>query len=46
MQEATGLSDDTAFFCPGELVEYDATHKTFTNPPGQQTEGPVTGRFG
>jgi phosphate transport system ATP-binding protein len=46
MQQATRISDHTAFFYLGELVEFDATHTIFTNPARKQTEDYVTGRFG
>src|SRR6516165_3588742 len=46
MQQAARVSDFTAFFYLGELVEYDATSKIFTNPARKQTEDYVTGRFG
>ena len=46
MQQATRISDYTAFFYIGELVEYDLTTKIFTNPAKKQTEDYVTGRFG
>jgi phosphate transport system ATP-binding protein len=46
MQQATRISDRTAFFYLGELVEYDATSIIFTNPSNRQTEDYVTGRFG
>ena len=46
MQQAAGISDYTAFFYLGELIEYDATRKIFTNPSKKQTEDYVTGRFG
>lgn len=46
MQQATRISDFTAFFYMGEMVEYDRTSKIFTNPAKQQTEDYVTGRFG
>ncbi len=46
MQQAARISDYTAFFYLGELVEYDATSKIFTNPAKKQTEDYVTGRFG
>ena len=46
MQQATRISDFTAFFYMGEMVEYDRTTKVFTNPAKQQTEDYVTGRFG
>ncbi len=46
MQQAARVSDFTAFFYLGELVEFDATRKIFTNPAKKQTEDYVTGRFG
>ncbi len=46
MQQAARISDHTAFFYLGELVEYDATVKIFTNPANKRTEDYVTGRFG
>jgi phosphate transport system ATP-binding protein len=46
MQQAARISDFTAFFYLGELVEYDTTSKIFTNPGKKQTEDYVTGRFG
>jgi phosphate transport system ATP-binding protein len=46
MQQAARISDQTAFFYLGELVEYDSTNKIFTNPSKRQTEDYVTGRFG
>lgn len=46
MQQAARISDYTAFFYLGELIEYDATGKIFTNPAIKQTEDYVTGRFG
>jgi phosphate transport system ATP-binding protein len=46
MQQAARISDQTAFFYMGELVEYAATSKIFTNPAKKQTEDYVTGRFG
>ncbi|HAM72621.1 MAG TPA: phosphate ABC transporter ATP-binding protein [Verrucomicrobiales bacterium] len=46
MQQAARISDHTAFFYLGELIEYDATVKIFTNPSRKQTEDYVTGRFG
>ncbi len=46
MQQAARISDYTAFFYLGKLVEYDATPKLFTNPSKRQTEEYVTGRFG
>jgi phosphate transport system ATP-binding protein len=46
MQQAARISDYTAFFYIGELIEYDRTAKIFTNPARKQTEDYVTGRFG
>ena len=46
MQQAARISDYTAFFYMGSLIEYDRTGKVFTNPKQQQTEDYVTGRFG
>jgi phosphate transport system ATP-binding protein len=46
MQQAARVSDFTAFFYIGELVEFDATTKIFTSPSKKQTEDYVTGRFG
>ena len=46
MQQAARISDYTAFFYIGELVEFDSTAKIFTNPAKKQTEDYVTGRFG
>jgi len=46
MQQAARISDTTAFFYLGQLVEFGATNKIFTNPVKKQTEDYVTGRFG
>jgi phosphate transport system ATP-binding protein len=46
MQQAARLSNHTAFFYLGKLVEFDRTAKIFTNPSEKQTEDYVTGRFG
>ena len=46
MQQAARVSDYTAFFFLGELVEYDSTVKIFRNPGMKQTEDYITGRFG
>ena len=46
MQQASRVSDTTAFFYLGELIEYDDTKKIFTNPSKTQTEYYITGRFG
>jgi phosphate transport system ATP-binding protein len=46
MQQASRVSDVTAFFHQGRLIEADQTRKLFTNPKDRQTEDYVTGRFG
>jgi phosphate transport system ATP-binding protein len=46
MQQAARVSDDTAFFWLGSLVEFGPTEKIFTNPSETLTEDYVTGRFG
>jgi phosphate transport system ATP-binding protein len=46
MQQAARVSDTTAFFYLGELVEHDATTRIFTAPSEARTEAYVTGRFG
>ncbi len=46
MQQAARMSDHTAFFYLGELVEFGATSKIFTSPGEKRTEDYVTGRFG
>jgi phosphate transport system ATP-binding protein len=46
MQQAARVSDYTAFFYEGSLIEYDRTKKMFTNPGQKQTEDYITGRFG
>jgi phosphate transport system ATP-binding protein len=46
MQQASRVSDMTAFFYLGKLVEFDATGRIFTAPSQKQTEDYVTGRFG
>lgn len=46
MQQAARVSDKTAFFYLGELVEYDDTDKIFTNPSVPATQNYITGRFG
>lgn len=45
MQQAARVSDKTAFFYMGELVEYDETNLMFTNPTDQRTQNYITGRF-
>ncbi len=46
MQQASRVSDYTAFFYEGKLIEYDDTDKIFRNPEIKQTEDYITGRFG
>lgn len=46
MQQAARISDSTAFFHLGRLVEYDTTDNIFMNPNNEQTEAYVSGRFG
>lgn len=46
MQQAARVSDQTAFFYEGHLIESGATKQLFTNPTKQQTEDYITGRFG
>lgn len=46
MQQAARISDNTAFFYLGELIEYDATKIMFTRPGQKRTEDYITGRFG
>lgn len=46
MQQAGRISDNTAFFLMGELIEYGKTTKLFSNPQNKQTEDYITGRFG
>jgi phosphate transport system ATP-binding protein len=46
MQQAARVSDYTAFFFMGELIEMDVTSKMFTNPSRKETEDYITGRFG
>jgi phosphate transport system ATP-binding protein len=46
MQQAARVSDMTAFFCLGELIEYGPTAPLFENPTKKQTEDYITGRFG
>jgi phosphate transport system ATP-binding protein len=45
MQQAARVSDKTAFFYVGELVEYDITTTMFTNPKDSRTQNYITGRF-
>ncbi|MBG9984413.1 phosphate ABC transporter ATP-binding protein [Aerococcaceae bacterium DSM 111022] len=46
MQQAARISDKTAFFYQGEVIEFDDTEKIFSNPTNQQTLDYVSGRFG
>lgn len=46
MQQAGRISDNTAFFLNGEIIEFGDTEKIFTNPMDQRTEDYITGRFG
>ena len=46
MQQAVRISDRTAFFLLGELIEYDETEKLFSQPECRKTEDYITGRFG
>jgi phosphate transport system ATP-binding protein len=46
MQQAARISDFTAFFYKGEIIEYGKTQQIFTNPVKKQTENYITGRFG
>ena len=46
MQQAARISDKTAFFLLGEVIEFDNTEKLFSNPGEKKTEDYITGRFG
>jgi len=46
MQQAARVSDNTAFFLLGEIIEYDKTEKLFSMPSDKRTEDYITGRFG
>ncbi|MGX6971361.1 phosphate ABC transporter ATP-binding protein PstB [Vagococcus bubulae] len=46
MQQASRISDKTAFFLNGDLIEYDKTKKIFLNPGQKETEDYITGKFG
>lgn len=46
MQQAARISDKTAFFLNGEVIEFDDTDKIFSTPSDQRTEDYITGRFG
>ncbi|RKJ11768.1 ATP-binding cassette domain-containing protein, partial [Butyricicoccus sp. 1XD8-22] len=46
MQQAARISDKTAFFLNGEVIEFDNTDKIFSTPTDQRTEDYISGRFG
>ena len=46
MQQAVRISDYTAFFLLGDLIEFDSTEKLFSQPSEKKTEDYITGRFG
>ena len=46
MQQAVRISDQTAFFLLGELIEYGSTERLFAQPREKRTEDYITGRFG
>ncbi|MFM8491362.1 MAG: phosphate ABC transporter ATP-binding protein, partial [Candidatus Methylopumilus sp.] len=46
MQQAARISDYTAYMYLGEMIEFDATDKIFTNPSRKETEDYITGKFG
>ena len=46
MQQAVRISDQTAFFLLGDLVEYGSTEAMFSQPKDKRTEDYITGRFG
>ena len=46
MQQAVRISDNTAFFLLGELVEFGVTEQLFSQPKDKRTEDYITGRFG
>lgn len=46
MQQATRISDKTAFFLMGEIIEYERTDRLFSMPRDRRTEEYITGRFG
>lgn len=46
MQQATRISDNTAFFLVGEMVEMNKTEELFSRPMDKRTEDYITGRFG
>jgi phosphate transport system ATP-binding protein len=46
LQQAARVSDETAFFFLGEIIEHDVTERIFTSPSQKRTEDYITGRFG
>jgi phosphate transport system ATP-binding protein len=46
MHQASRVSNKTAFFLLGELIEYNNTREVFTNPKDKRTEDYISGRFG
>ena len=46
MQQAARVSDQTAFFLSGDLIEFDTTDRIFTSPSDARTEDYITGKFG
>ena len=46
MQQASRISDKTAFFLVGDVIEYGYTRQIFNNPKEKKTEDYITGRFG
>jgi phosphate transport system ATP-binding protein len=46
MQQAARVAENTGFFLNGKMVEFESTHKIFTNPRDKRTEDYITGRFG
>jgi phosphate transport system ATP-binding protein len=46
MQQAARISDKTAYFYLGKMIEYDNTKTIFTNPSEESTQNYITGRFG
>jgi phosphate transport system ATP-binding protein len=46
MQQAARISDNTAFFLNGEIIEYDSTRKIFIEPKDERTQNYITGKFG
>jgi phosphate transport system ATP-binding protein len=46
MQQAARVAENTGFFLNGKMIEFDSTHRIFTNPSDKRTEDYITGRFG